>query len=54
MAGGNTLARITFGSSLFNTPTGINLGNPGGFNSAVGLTLLRDANPRPATGQIIL
>ncbi|MCX6250433.1 MAG: hypothetical protein NTX61_06750, partial [Bacteroidetes bacterium] len=42
MAGGNTLARITFGTSLLNVPTGVNLGNPGGFNSAGGLTLLRD------------
>ncbi|MEI7727413.1 MAG: hypothetical protein WCK09_20050, partial [Bacteroidota bacterium] len=42
MAGGNTLARITFGPSLLNTPTGVNLGNPGGFNSAVGLTLLNE------------
>ncbi len=42
MAGGNTLARITFGNSLLNTPTGVSLGNPGGFNAAGGLTLLRD------------
>ncbi|MEI7663035.1 MAG: SBBP repeat-containing protein, partial [Bacteroidota bacterium] len=42
MASGTTLARITFGTSLLNTPTGVNLGNPGGFNSALGLTLLRD------------
>ncbi|MCX6249136.1 MAG: SBBP repeat-containing protein, partial [Bacteroidetes bacterium] len=42
MAGGNTLARISFGTSLLNAPTGVNLGNPGGFNSAGGLTLLRD------------
>ena len=42
MAGGNTLARITFGNSLLNAPAGVNLGNPGGFNSASGLTLLRD------------
>ena len=42
MAGGNTLARITFGTSLFNPPIAVNLGNPGGFNSALGLTLLRD------------
>ena len=42
MDAGNSLARITFGNSLLNTPTGVNLGNPGGFNSAIGLTLLRD------------
>ena len=42
MAGGNTLARVTFGTSLLNIPTAVNLGNPGGFNSAGGLTLLRD------------
>ena len=42
VASGSTLARITFGTSLLNTPTGVNLGNPGGFNSACGLTLLRD------------
>jgi uncharacterized protein (TIGR02145 family) len=44
MAGGNTLARITFGNSLLNVPTGVNLGNPGGFNAAGGLTLLRDCS----------
>jgi len=44
MAGGNTLARLTFGTSLTNIPTGVNLGNPGGFNSAGGLTLLRDCD----------
>ncbi len=42
MAGENTLARLTFGTSLLNSPTGVNLGNPGGFDFAVGLTLLRD------------
>jgi uncharacterized protein (TIGR02145 family) len=42
MAGNNTLARLTFGNSLMNAPTGVNLGNPGGFNSAIGITLLRD------------
>jgi uncharacterized protein (TIGR02145 family) len=42
VASGSTLARITFGTSLLNTPTGVNLGNPGGFNAACGLTLLRD------------
>lgn len=42
MAGNNILARLTFGNSLLNTPTGVNLGNPGGFNSAIGITLLRD------------
>ncbi len=42
MASGTTLARISFGTSLLNVPTGINLGNPGGFNAALGLTFLRD------------
>jgi uncharacterized protein (TIGR02145 family) len=42
MAGNNTLARLTFGNSLMNTPSGVNLGNPGGFNNAIGLTFLRD------------
>jgi gliding motility-associated-like protein len=27
---GNTLTRLDFGSSLLNTPTGVNIGNPGG------------------------
>ncbi|MCX6306698.1 MAG: hypothetical protein NT040_17160 [Bacteroidetes bacterium] len=42
MASGTSLARITFGSSLLNPPTGVNLGNPGGFNAALGMTFLRD------------
>jgi len=42
MAGGNTLARVSFGTSLLNAPSGVNLGNPGGFNSPGGLALLRD------------
>ena len=42
MASGTTLARISFGTSLLNVPTGENLGNPGGFNAALGLTFLRD------------
>jgi len=41
-AGNNNLARFSFGTSLLNTPTAQNLGNPGGFNSTVGLTFLRD------------
>ncbi len=31
--GGNTLSRLDFGNSLLNTPTGVNLGNPGGILS---------------------
>ena len=42
LAGSNTLARLDFGPSLLNAPTGVNLGNPGGFNLSLGLTLLRD------------
>jgi uncharacterized protein (TIGR02145 family) len=41
-AGGNTLSRMAFGNSLLNTPTGENLGNPGGFNNQIALTILRD------------
>jgi uncharacterized protein (TIGR02145 family) len=41
---GSTLIRVTFGNSLLNVPTSQNLGNPGGFNSAGGLTLLRDCS----------
>jgi uncharacterized protein (TIGR02145 family) len=38
------LVRLTFGNSLLNTPTAENLGNPGGFNSAGGLSILRDCD----------
>jgi len=31
--GDNTLSRLDFGNSLLNTPTGVNLGNPGNFLS---------------------
>jgi len=44
MSGDNNLARLTFGASLLNAPTGVNLGNPGGFNAAGGLTLLRECS----------
>lgn len=42
MSGSNTMSRVFFGNSLFNTPTAENLGDPGGFNIASGLTLIRD------------
>ena len=43
---GNTLSRINFGNSLLNAPTGENLGNPGGFASVLGLTIISDCgNP---------
>lgn len=40
--GNNTISRISFGSSLLNTPTGINLGFVGGMNTTIGLTGIRD------------
>ncbi|MEI6901312.1 MAG: hypothetical protein WCL00_15660, partial [Bacteroidota bacterium] len=40
----NTLTRITFGNSLLNTPTGVNLGNPGGLDSPVGVSIIQDCN----------
>ncbi|MCX6250432.1 MAG: gliding motility-associated C-terminal domain-containing protein [Bacteroidetes bacterium] len=40
----NSLSRISFGSSLMNTPSGENLGNIGGFDQPVGLTIITDCN----------
>ena len=40
--GDNTLTRLTFGTSLFNAPTGVNLGNPCPGINAGGLCLIRD------------
>jgi gliding motility-associated-like protein len=39
-----SLSRLYFGTSLFNTPTGQNLGNPGGYNGVSALTLIRDCD----------
>ena len=41
---GVNLIRLTFGNSLLNVPTAENLGNPGGFNSALGLSIVRDCD----------
>jgi gliding motility-associated-like protein len=38
------LVRLSFGNSLLNVPTGENLGNPGGYNLAGGLSILRDCD----------
>ncbi len=38
----NTFSRINFGNSLLNSPTGINLGNPGGFYAPLGLIFKTD------------
>ena len=38
----NTLTRLSFGNTLMNLPTGVNLGNPGGFNHSSGITLIND------------
>lgn len=38
----NTISRLDFGSSLSNTPTGTNLGNPGGLDQPRDLTVLQD------------
>ena len=40
----NTLARLSFGNSLANTPTGINLGNIGAINGPVGLFPIQDSS----------
>jgi uncharacterized protein (TIGR02145 family) len=40
--GNNTMTRLTFGNSLLNTPTGVNLGNPCPGITSGGITLIRD------------
>ena len=40
----NSLSRITFGTSLLNTPAGTNLGNVGGLNSPVGISINSDCS----------
>ncbi|MEI7897237.1 MAG: gliding motility-associated C-terminal domain-containing protein [bacterium] len=40
--GDNTLTRLSFGNSLFNTPTGVNLGNVCPSITAAGIALIRD------------
>jgi gliding motility-associated-like protein len=40
----NSLSRISFGNSLLNTPTGENLGNVGGLDKPVGITIMQDCN----------
>jgi gliding motility-associated-like protein len=39
---GNTLTRLSFGNSLLNTPTGVNLGTPCSSITAGGIALIRD------------
>ena len=41
-AGNNSIARLFYGNSLLNMPTGQNLGNPGGMNTTNALTILRE------------
>jgi gliding motility-associated-like protein len=41
---GFQMVRLTFGNSLLNAPTAENLGNPGGFNLAGGLSVIRDCD----------
>lgn len=40
----NSISRLSFGSSLANTPTGTNLGNIGGLNSPYDITIISDCN----------
>jgi uncharacterized protein (TIGR02145 family) len=42
--GMNNLCRISFGTSLLNSPTGENLGNVGGLPNTGGLTIVNDCN----------
>jgi len=43
-AGNNELIRLDFGSTLHNTPVAQSLGNPGGLNFPVGLSLIMEAS----------
>jgi uncharacterized protein (TIGR02145 family) len=43
-SGNNSLTRISFGNSLLNVPTAVNLGNVGGLNAPVGISIFQDCN----------
>jgi len=47
-SGNNSICRLSFGNSLLNNPSGENLGNVGGLNNALGLTVIRDCESTSA------